>query len=210
MKFHLLFLVLASLTCYSNADIVRISNKGNRVCIKEHCYRESISNTLSSQFVFEDRQNKKYLNAEYFDSILVNGKNHNNILRFKEGYKYILDKFIIPKTKQFSVAFNIMFDQPILVTITDNDKILAETTSQNYFQTFNVLKTNHQINIYLTALEETSSNPMLNKGYDYTRKVWVWYGKQKGSSNHTNPGVFLTNVTTLTLSSILYTQALLN
>ena len=212
MKIILVFLIVLFSSNYSNGEIIRLISKNNRICIDNSCIRESISFTNSSQFVFKNRQHKKFPNAEVFDGILMNGKCHRNKLDLEEGYKYLLDDFNIPKTNKINIAFNIIFNKPILVTIKDNNKILAETTKQNYFQTFNVPNKAHYIQIFLTAIDNMYSSPALKNGFYHTRKIWLWYKPdiQNGQLNYTNTGVRLMNFTTSTSPSILYRVDSLN
>lgn len=204
-----LFIVLF-LSSYSNAEIIRLTSKSNRVCVDTQCYRESTSHTNSAQFVFKNNKHKKYLNAEVFNGILRKGENHRNYIKLEEGYRYLLDEFHIPKTNKINIAFNIIFNQPMLITIKDNNKILAETTKQNYYQTFNIKNQCHHIEILLTALTQMYSNPKLNKGFDHTRKVWLWYQQDNKQLNYTSTGVRLMNLTTSRSSSILYRTDSLN
>lgn len=191
----LFILSLLSLLLFSDGKIVRVTSKGDRVCIQNSCLRESISNKMNAQMIFQSNGN--YENAEYYEGVLLTGNKHKKKLFLEEGYAYLLDSFFLPKITQFTIAYNIIFDNPILVTIKNNNKIIEETIEQNYFKSFIVSKTEHNIEIKLTALTKCKYNPTLKTGFHHTSKTWLWFN-DKEINTQTNTGIHLTNLTTLT------------
>lgn len=193
MKYIIFFILLN--VCFTNATIVRVSSIGQSIYINGFRYRESISKTNNTQFVFEvseEQLNKFYITSESnsvqiekYDGTMEQSYNRDRLTMSYSQSKNI-NYFNIKNSNIVWIAYNNNFYGDVLFTIKVNNKMIWDGKDSSLFIKHvddNIMSVSIDVTCFS---EECCSYPDVHNGYYQTRKTWIWYKNFDNSTLHHN------------------------
>lgn len=177
------------------ASVVRVSSIGKSIYINGFRYRESVSKTDNTQFVFEasEEQLKKFyitsesnsVQIEKYDATLEQSYNRDKII-MSYAHSKMLNSFSIRNSEVVWIAYNNNFDGDVLFSIKVNNKLIWDGKDSSLFIKHidnNIMSVSIDVTCFS---EECYSYPDVYDGYQQTRKTWIWYNNIDNSTSYKN------------------------